>query len=227
MAKDLTEELPNPGCVRRQTVRLPQSPDAALVSASLKGDDIAFDQLFARHYPSIFGVCKSQIGDSSHAEDAAQETFMRAYKYLGTLKEPASFRAWACRIAVNQCITLKTRLSSAERTFTEVGVDYTGEAEVADDEEWNEWVRKLGTEWRHLRSALAELKLEHQEILMMHYWEGMLLREISEELGCSLSFVKVVLHRARKHLAGKLAAQSKLLSFDQRSSERTAVASSG
>ena len=77
--------------------------DAALVRASLGGDQEAFGVLVSRHARSILSVTTRMLGPAADAEDVAQETFVAAFKSLTSFQFDAKFSTWLYRIAVNKC----------------------------------------------------------------------------------------------------------------------------
>src|SRR5438105_5311819 len=76
--------------------------DADLVAASLTGNRDAFGQIVARYQSLVCSLAYSATGSLSQSEDLAQETFLTAWKQLGTLREPGKLRPWLCRIARNR-----------------------------------------------------------------------------------------------------------------------------
>src|SRR5271163_491508 len=75
--------------------------DAKLVAQSLSGSRDAFGGIVSRYQALICSVAYSATGSISRSEDLAQETFLRAWKDLGTLREPQSLRPWLCGITRN------------------------------------------------------------------------------------------------------------------------------
>src|SRR5438309_10773943 len=81
--------------------------DAALVRAGLAGDLTALEQLFRPHERSLVALCHGILGNAEDAEDAAQETFLRALRALSRFRGDAAFRSWLFRIAINLCLEWK------------------------------------------------------------------------------------------------------------------------
>src|SRR5260370_14257289 len=99
--------------------------EAALLRAGRAGDPAALEQLLALHQRSLFVLCQGILGHPDDAEDAVQETFLRALRGLHTFRGDAAFRTWLFRIAVNICLRWK---ATAERRAA------TGPAELWDEE---------------------------------------------------------------------------------------------
>ena len=92
--------------------------DAAVVAQVLAGDRDAFRVLVERHSRSIFRVVYRMIGSHADAEEMVQETFLRAYKSLGSFELRSNFGTWLYRIAVNRALDFlssrKTQMQSKE-----------------------------------------------------------------------------------------------------------------
>ena len=78
--------------------------DAQLVRAVLSGDDIAFDILVEKYQKSVHALVWQKIGDFHYAEDITQDTFLRAYRKLSTLRNPSQFLGWLFVIANRTCL---------------------------------------------------------------------------------------------------------------------------
>jgi RNA polymerase sigma-70 factor (ECF subfamily) len=84
--------------------------DARLVARIRAGDDDAFETLVGQYQAPLFRYLRGFVGDAELARDLVQETFLRAYKSLGSLEDPGLLRSWLYRIAHNQaCSVLRRR----------------------------------------------------------------------------------------------------------------------
>jgi RNA polymerase sigma-70 factor (ECF subfamily) len=89
-----------------------EGDDLSLVARAVDGDLEAFDALAGPRRQAIFRHCYRMLGSGAEAEDATQETLLRAWQRLGTFKGSGSFEGWLCRIATNVCLdALRTRSS--------------------------------------------------------------------------------------------------------------------
>ena len=77
--------------------------DAALIQRVLGGDDTAFSVLVKKYQRSVHALAWRKIGDFHIAEDITQDTFLKAYQRLSTLKKPQRFGSWLYVITANQC----------------------------------------------------------------------------------------------------------------------------
>src|SRR5256714_13538641 len=176
--------------------------DTDLVAAVRRGDDRAFEELYARYSrrisSSIFGMVKAH----ARAEDIAQDVFMSALRRMRETDRPIAFKPWIYEIAKNACIDQFRRARRAEEVSYDsddglAAADYgrlvtTGPTpDVAVDQ-------KMSLD--HLCGAFGGLSETHHEILVMRELEGLSYREIGERLGMSRPSVESTLFRARRRL---------------------------
>ena len=83
--------------------------DKTAIEAVIQGDRDQFSKLVDRHKRMAYAIAWSHLGDADMCEDAAQETFIKAFRYLGALRDFEKFPAWLSRIARNVCTTLIKR----------------------------------------------------------------------------------------------------------------------
>ena len=159
--------------------------------------------LISRHAPSILRMTTQMLGQSSDAEDVAQETFIAAYKALGRFQFGAKFSTWLYRIAINKCHdSLRGR-----RTDT-VPLDENEESEMArviasGETPQLEWERvELAAELRQGIHALPPL---YREAFVLRHVEGVSYDEMSAILGVHRDTLKMRVYKARTLLCRALA----------------------
>lgn len=174
--------------------------DAEAVAAVRRGDAERYRELVERHERRVFAVAWSRLGDTTLAEEATQEAFIRGYRRLWLLGDGAKFSGWITSVARNVAINLGLRhrreLNKRERWALEhpgPASDHSAEAEV-DPLHSPE----------ALRQALAELPTAHRECLVLFYLEGKSGTEAAAALGISEAALRVRLHRARAVLRERL-----------------------
>jgi RNA polymerase sigma-70 factor, ECF subfamily len=91
--------------------------DQKLVELAVGGDADAFGEIVRRWDRKIFALCFGMLGREDDARDAAQETFISAYRNLGRYRGDAKISSWLHRIAVNQCLTVKRRARTRAEEF--------------------------------------------------------------------------------------------------------------
>jgi RNA polymerase sigma-70 factor (ECF subfamily) len=181
------------------TMELEALTDPDLVSMTLAGDDQAFATLVNRHQRITYNVCYRMLGDGYEAEDAAQEAFLRAFRYLDRYDPGRSFKTWLLSIASNHCI------DRLRRRLTKLSIDDLLPWHPALTSQEGSPERAT---LRHERSdtfqaMLEELTPQYRAVLVFYYWYDMSCKEIAETLEIEEGTVKSRLHRARKKLAGQ------------------------
>ena len=156
--------------------------ESALVARARQGEMAAFDELYGRHRDRVYNLCLNLCGSREEAEDLLQETFLRAYRGLGSFRGGCAFGVWLHRIAVNVCRDAHRRSRR--------------EPEIVPLEEHSA-VASLDT-MSVVREALGRLRPPHRTVLVLRYNQGLSYDEMAETLGWSLARVKVTLHRARR-----------------------------
>ena len=172
---------------------------AALVTKARSGDLTAFAALMAQ-FRSRFGRYAWQmLGTREEAEEALQDTFLRAYRSLASCREPERFGAWTFRILVNRCRTSRRRLMRRDRLG--VGSDAIESLAVAHPEE-DQALRE------EIDRALALLPEAQREAFLLKHVEGLSYEEIAEMTGTRVPALKMRVLRAcdalRKSLEGAM-----------------------
>jgi RNA polymerase sigma-70 factor (ECF subfamily) len=179
--------------------------DEQLVERALAGDSDAFGEVVRRWERKIYALNYGILGSVEDARDAAQETFIAAYRNLQGFRGEAKVSSWLHRIAVNQCITRQRRARVRSETGIEDEIEATGErflstgerespARATEKQERTEAVRK----------AVASLPPELREVVLMKEFEDLTFQEIADALQIPLSTVKSRLYTALKQLRMRL-----------------------
>ena len=164
---------------------------------ALEGDQAAFSRLVEAYLRPVYNLTYRMLGDPHEAEDAAQETFLRAYARLGQYKPNHKFSTWLFSIANHHCID---RLRKRRAKF--VSID---DNPVLQNLEGSA-VRPESSALRMEQSAeiqrlLAKMDPDYRMPLILRYWEEYSYEEIAEAMDLSISAVKSRLFRARKQMA--------------------------
>ena len=178
-----------------------QTPDLDLARLARAEDEAAFAEIVRRYSPRVLHVAHRFFRDRSQAEEAAQETFLKAFAQLKSFAGRGSMEGWLTRIATNTCLNL---LRSAKRRPDLVTADLS-----EDETTWLERVSNLSgsedsdAEQKLIAANLAERVLEtlapeDRLALTMIDGEGASVNEVAEVTGWSESKVKVRAFRARK-----------------------------
>ena len=162
-----------------------------------QGDEEAFTRLVEYFQVPVFNLCYRMLGEPEAAEDAAQESFLRAFQNLWRYNSDRSFATWLLSIAAHYCIDLLRRKHLAVFSMDEIP-DFEMPDRSAPDPE-NETVRR--EESKHLQLVLRDLDPLDRAAIILRYWNDCSEKEIAEILALTVSAVKSRLHRARRELA--------------------------
>ena len=182
--------------------RSAEPTDHELVTAVRRGDDRAFEQLYARYHRRIAAYVRGMVKDHGRAEDVTQEVFVSALRRMRETERPIGFKPWIYEIAKNACIDAHRR----RRRTEEVSFDADDRLSPADQ------VRLVATgpepdqavgvkqDVDHLFGAFGEVSDSQYEILVLREFEGLSYEEIGTRMGMSRPAVESALFRARKRL---------------------------
>jgi RNA polymerase sigma-70 factor (ECF subfamily) len=164
--------------------------ELALLRAARAGERAALDQLLARHERPLFALCHGILGHAEDAEDAVQETFLRALRALRGFREEASFRTWLYRIAVNVCLRSKAARRSTEPWDEQQSGAPSGAASP----------ETIALRQMCLQEALSSLLPRQRAILLLKEREGWSVAEIAAGIGWNERQVRYELSKARRAL---------------------------
>jgi RNA polymerase sigma-70 factor (ECF subfamily) len=166
--------------------------DAALVRRVLDGDPRAFTFLVDRHLQPCLRFATRMLGNRHDAEDATQESLLRAYRALATYDESGSFRTWLFAILVNRCRTsLLQRSRYVKRVLTDD--DAMRSATMGDD--------AAATELRiEITRAVAQLDPDQREAFLLKHVEQLGYEEMAVVTGAGVSALKMRVKRACERL---------------------------
>jgi RNA polymerase sigma-70 factor, ECF subfamily len=180
--------------------------EPALVAAAQAGDAPAFEELVSRYERKIFRLTQNITQNREDAEDAMQESFLKAYEHLGEFQGNSRFYTWLVRIAVNQAL-MKLRKRRPNVVSLDEEVD-TGEETVPRDvQDWGPSPedRYQQTELSGILSrAISELDPPFRVVFQLRDIEDLSTEETADVLDLSVPAVKSRLLRARLKLRQKL-----------------------
>ncbi len=185
-------------------------PDFADVQAARGGDLDAYDRLVARHQDRIFNQCRWIIGDEDEASDAAQETLVRAFRFLPKFRGEAAFGTWLSHIALNVARDFARKKKAAPQPFSTLssadGADFEAVSPLISPGE-----SLLRAErQRAVRYAIAQIPQNFRLVLVLYDLQGHSYEECAALLELPLGTVKSRLNRARHALRDALGAQREL-----------------
>jgi RNA polymerase sigma-70 factor (ECF subfamily) len=154
----------------------------------------ALTGLYERHADRVFQYCLNWLRSREEAEDAAQTTFLYAYRGLDRGVVPTHERGWLLSIARNVCLS---RTDAARRRAVEVAQDPHALEEIIA-------APAPSNELDGLTDALATLTEQQRHAILLREWHGLSYSEIAERLELSQAAVETLLFRARRSLARRL-----------------------
>lgn len=176
--------------------------DLAWVLQAQQGNDEAFTRLVEEYQTHVYNLCYRMLGEPEAAEDAAQETFLRAYQNLRRYDRNRSFATWLLSIGAHYCIDRLRRRKLSMFSIDEENDDGTT-LEIADVTSPDPEAESVKREDRdRLHILLKGLDETDRAAIIMRYWYDYSEMEIAESLKLTVSAVKSRLHRARRALAG-------------------------
>ncbi len=190
--------------MQQQPVPTPATADADLVRATRAGRRDAFDILIERYQRRAVSVSYRLLGNTHDALEVCQEAFVKAYRRLDSLDDPARFRGWLLRIVTN--LSLNFRRSRRPRLSFEdclVGEDQSREEQIADapHSEDRPGAQLAADELQgEIRAALDQLPSQQRTALVLFSIEQMPQKEVAEIMGLSVEAVKWHVFQARKKL---------------------------
>ena len=177
-----------------------KNDDTQLIQRVLDGDETAFSALVKKHQKPVHALAWRKTGDFHVAEEITQDTFLKAYQNLSTLKEPQKFSGWLYVIAANYC-----KMWKRKKRLSTQPLEDTDSAEL-EKASYSEYViaeneRTTAEAQREVvKQLLAKLQESDRIVITLYYLGGMTYEEISEFLGVSVSAIKNRLYRARQRL---------------------------
>jgi RNA polymerase sigma-70 factor (ECF subfamily) len=166
------------------------------VEAARRGDKQAFSRLVQAYQRPVYNLTYRMLGSTEEAEDAAQETFLRAFSRLSQYDPQMKFSTWVFSIANHHCID---RLR--KRRATHISIDdnpvLENLAEETPQPEHQALEREQGVE---LQKLIGQLDPDYRTPLVLRYWEELSYEEIAQSMGVTVAAVKSRLFRARQQL---------------------------
>ncbi|GAB4470275.1 MAG: sigma-70 family RNA polymerase sigma factor [Anaerolineales bacterium] len=166
------------------------------IRQALAGDSEAFVQLIEIYQRSVFNLCYRMLGNAEDAEDAAQETFLRAFRSLRKYDQGRSFATWLLSIAAHYCID-----QIRKRKMIVFSLEDVPELEFAHHGPLPEAAVGLREDQQRVQQLLKMLSETDRAAIILYYWYDFSYEEIAQTLSLTVSAVKSRLHRARRALA--------------------------
>jgi RNA polymerase sigma-70 factor (ECF subfamily) len=170
-------------------------------------DPQAFEEFFRTHGEKLLRFGYRMCGDREDAREVLQDTLLKTFESISTLKQPGAFAGWLYRIAHNACLMRRRRSKFLkEEVELEEALPGPGAGEALP---WNRLPDQalLDDELRErLRQAILDLPEGYRSVLVLRDLEGLDTETVAEALGLGKDVVKMRLHRARGKVRNALEA---------------------
>jgi len=178
------------------------SDELSIIDRFKKGEESAFEELVLKYQDRIYNLCRHMLGNTSDAEDAAQDTFIKAYQKLKDFKPEASLYTWLYRIAVNTCLDYNNRpffeslfkKSEGEEFVDELSSDWPSPEKLYES-------KQIGLA---LHNSIVKLPSRLRTAIILNEIECLSYEEIADILEISIGTVKSRISRARDELKKSL-----------------------
>jgi RNA polymerase sigma-70 factor (ECF subfamily) len=183
--------------------------ESDLIHKAQSGDMMAFTELVRQHDRAVFALIARHVNSAEDAKDVFQEVMVKVYRGLARFELRSEFATWVHRIAVNVCLSHRSRARNAQHVSINAPGDDQDSAEshvpeltstaAGPDQE------AIHTDmWRHVEGALQSLSPRERMVFSLRHYEGRPLREIAGTLGCSEGAVKRYLFDATRKMREQL-----------------------
>lgn len=179
-----------------------KTAEADLVERHRQGDEQAFREIYQNFETMVYNLAFRMSGNSADAEDIAQETFIRAFRYLHKFRGRSSLKTWIYRIALN---CSNSRLKRRTRRRNRRVDDGEVELEKAADGSRSPEEKAVGTSVGDLlRSSLDQLPQHYREAVWLRDFEELSYQEIATVLSVRIGTVRSRIARGREQLRSRL-----------------------
>lgn len=156
------------------------------IDRAAQGDMHAFREIVDQYGALMLNTAIMIVGDRDIGEDVVQDALIEAWKHIGDLRDPHALRSWLLRIVVNQCNSLRRQLAHkaalARRVLLEREIDHASQlSEASSGRAEGDW---------DLAYAVKRLPMKQRIVIVLHYYNGMRLAEMAQNLGISENTLK-------------------------------------
>ena len=166
----------------------------SLIDRILAGEQQLYAELVNRYKSYAFTIALKILENRSEAEEAAQDSFIKAYHHLKGFNRESKFSTWLYRIAFNTAISYKRKRKATYQSIENVVVEYDQGEDALEKRDKKQFIEQ----------AMSKLNEADRLALNLFYLQEFSLEEIAEITGMQANTVKVRVHRARQRLADEL-----------------------
>jgi len=174
-------------------------PDDELVRRVQSGNTEAFEELVRRYERKVYNITYRLLGNEQDASEALQDSFLRAYRFIGKFQFKSSFFTWLYRIATNVSLSKLRKREKVDIVSIDEPVNEAGDLplEIPDYKYNPERMMQQREIRRALQEAVDKLPPDYRSVVVLRDLEGLSNDEVSRVLSISVAAVKSRLHRGR------------------------------
>ncbi|MCY4403073.1 MAG: sigma-70 family RNA polymerase sigma factor [Candidatus Poribacteria bacterium] len=177
-----------------------KNEDAEMIQRTLAGDNNAFSELVRKYQKQVHALVWRKTGDFHLAEDITQDTFLKAYQQLHTLKEPHRFAGWLYVIATRRCLTWFRKKRLHAQVLEKINTPKTNKDAYSHHVAEEQAQTTDKTQQEVVKKLLATLPESERTVITLYYFGEMTCEKMSEFLGVSANTIKSRLRRARNRM---------------------------
>jgi RNA polymerase sigma-70 factor (ECF subfamily) len=206
--KKTTSKRPNPQRFSGpQSIADMKSYDRMLLNRARSGEQRAFDELVGKYRQRVMALSMRYTGNQADAEDAVQNTFLKAYRALAKFRGDSAFYSWLHRIAINSAKSVRSLRTRDEGIFksTPRSVDET-HRQALELKEWDtpEALALTDEVCQAVNEAIESLCEEQRAAIVLREFEGLSYSEVAASMSCPLGTVRSRVFRAREAIDSQL-----------------------
>lgn len=174
----------------------------SLLIKARQGDIQAFEELVGSYYTKVYNICYRMLSNSEDASEQAQETFIKAFRYIKDFKGNCSVSTWLYRIATNVCLDFirknknKKTVSLEQNTFEDLQV----KDRLMSDNPGPEKAAELNAQKDAIKNALSKMNEKNRMIIILRDFMGLSYDQIADTISAPVGTVKSRISRARSEL---------------------------
>lgn len=187
-----------------------------LLNKARLGDVQAFEELSGTYYSKVYNLCYRMLGNPDDALEQAQETFIKAFRYIKDFKGNCAFSTWIYRIATNTCLDFirknknKNTVSIEQETFE----DITLKDQLVSNSPGPDKIAEQNAQKAALKEALSKMNEKNRIIVILRDFMDLSYEDIAESLEIPIGTVKSRISRARAELRELLCSSKEHLFTD-------------
>lgn len=170
-----------------------------LIDNAINGDIDSFEKLIKKHQKFAYNVALKYLKDPTDAEDATQESLIKAFRYLKSFNKKSKFSTWLYRIVINTCKDELRKHKKDQNNYSLNNED--NYIDAIEDESYEPLKNAENTELgKNLHTAIEQLEITYKDVIILCDMKDYSYQEISEILEIPIGTVRSRINRGRKKL---------------------------